>query len=91
MTRCPRIVVIELEAIAVDRRAGDVCAVHHDAPRVRYKLAGQDIQQRGFARSVGADDRQELALRDRELDPAQRTHLQWRALVERDLDVLSRA
>src|SRR2546426_6621692 len=48
--------------------AGDVGAGEDDPPRVRVRVAGDAVEERGFAGSVRADEPDDLARRDRERD-----------------------
>ena len=52
-----------------DRRA-----VHQDAPLVRLVQAGQDVHERGLARTVLADQRVDLAAPHRQRDPVAGQH-----------------
>src|SRR5204863_3832974 len=48
----------------------DVLAVEHQPAARRLVEAGEDVEEGGLARSVGADDRDDRALRDIERDVA---------------------
>src|SRR5207248_10007097 len=46
---------------AVRVRAGDVAAVEHDAPSAWRKSASEEVEERGLARAIRADDRVQRA------------------------------
>src|SRR5439155_6094994 len=50
------------------RQAADFGTEQLDRPRVARKIAGQQIEERGLARTVGADDQAPLARRHGERD-----------------------
>jgi hypothetical protein len=52
----------------------DVRPLEDDATRVRVIEPTDHVQQGGLARSVGADDREDLALADLQADPRHRLH-----------------
>src|SRR3954462_6261230 len=49
---------------AVRARAGDVAAVEENPAGARRKLAGEQVEERGLAGAVRADDRMQRALLD---------------------------
>ncbi len=53
------------------RECCDIGAVHHDLAGARRHDADQRFHQRRFAHAVAADERDDLALRDREIDAVQ--------------------
>jgi hypothetical protein len=53
------------------RQRGDVAPAHADAARVRRLEAGDEPQQRALARPGGPEDREQLAVRDRERQAGQ--------------------
>ena len=55
-------------------------------PVVQRKRAGDRVQQRRLARAVGADDDDERAFLDGQVDALQRRALRWRAGEERLAD-----
>ena len=59
-------------ADAVARPAGDVGAAKHDAAARRRLHAGDGADQRGLAGAIGADDGDDLALRDLERHAVER-------------------
>ncbi len=56
----------------------------------RQDIAGENAEQRRLAGTVGADDGNEGAFLDRQVDAVQRLLLQRRCLAEDDLDILER-
>ena len=56
----------------VGSQPGDVLATHLDPPGGRAQEACNDVEQRGLAGAVGADDPQDLALSQLELVARQR-------------------
>jgi hypothetical protein len=48
------------------RQAGDVLAIHHDAARGGGQDACDDVEQRGLARAIGADQGGDRARLDRQ-------------------------
>ena len=56
------------EAALVRSGAGDIDAVEADFPGVGVEIAGDQIEKRGLAGAVGADDADGLAARDGEID-----------------------
>ena len=59
----------------VRRRVGDVLAVEQDAPRGRRLEARDQPQERGLAAARGAEEREELAPRDRDRHGVERADL----------------
>src|SRR5262249_7103121 len=68
--------------------AGDILIVDVDGPGARGRIAGQNVEQRGFAGPVRADDRHELSGRYGDVEPAQGLRLHRRAAIERHDDAL---
>ena len=56
------------------RGVPDLGALEPDRAGVGAVDAGDDVEQRGLARAVGADEAQDLAPLDREIDPVERGH-----------------
>src|SRR5262249_4825797 len=52
-----------------NRQPGDVAVFEQNPAAVRLKVGGDQIDERRLARSVRADERQELSLLHREVDP----------------------
>ena len=71
-------------------QVGDVLAVEHNASPVHEKAAGDRAEQRGLARAVRADDRDELAVLKREIDTAQRVMCARRACAEGLVELFER-
>ena len=55
-------------------RAGDVLALEHDRAGARIEDPGDDIEDRGLAGAVGADDGKNFARSHLEADVADRMH-----------------
>ena len=56
----------------MDRQSGDVFAGEDDLRRARLEHAGDQVEDGGFARAVGADDGANLARLDRQVDAVDR-------------------
>ena len=67
--------------------ARHVLAVHEDASSVGPVEAGDEAERRRLAAPGGPQQREELALREREIDPVQRDHLVELAPQVLQLDV----
>ena len=71
-----RVVLEDGVHVAVERRhAGHVTAVEQDAPLGGLLEAGDHAQRRGLARAGRAEHREELAVRDVEVDAGDRLHV----------------
>ena len=68
--------VREMPALIDRSRRGirDVGAVEGDAPRVGAIDAGDDVEERGLAGAVRADQAEDLVRRDGEIEPVERHH-----------------
>ena len=72
---------------AVGAGPGDRLAVHADVAGVRLDQPEQDIEEGALAAAGGADDRQELALADVDVEVLQRAHRPAVRRPEREIDV----
>ncbi|CFW05466.1 Uncharacterised protein [Bordetella pertussis] len=71
-----------------DRLAGHVGIVDAYGAGVDRQVAGDGIEKRRLAGSVGADDGHELAVRNVQRQPAQRARLDRRAGIEGNVQIL---
>ena len=62
------------DAALMRARRGDVAAVEANFTAIRREPAGDQIEQRGLAGSIGADDPECLAARYREIEVIRRDH-----------------